>query len=333
MKTLELLGAEAVRWIDVPEPPVGPGEVLVRIARSALCGSELHVYHAQGVPGGNWGHEAAGTVERLGPGVTGLQVGQRVGLSSVVGCGRCAYCAKGQYTWCQQRVGGYGAFHAEKVLMPARNLLALPEDIDWETGVLISGDGMGVPYHTSRRLLNPAIETVAIFGVGPIGLGNTIMQVYQGRRVLAVDVSPQRLELAAKLGAAETIDAREGDPVARIRQLTGGHGADVCIEAAGRPETLSQCFQAVRVAGTVAINGEQPRVELSPSDDLIRRDITALGSWFYHYSEFPAMVELVRQGLPASDLITHTYAYGQADEAWRAFAAGLTGKVILVYPD
>src|SRR5690606_3873823 len=112
-------------------------------------------------------------------------------------------------------------------------------------------------------------------------------------------------------------------------ELTGGNGADVCIEAAGRPQTLKQCFAAVRTGGQVLINGEQPGVELSPSRDFIRRDITATGSWFYHFSEFPEMLGLYRQGLDVAKLITHRFQLSQADEAFRAFDAGLTGKVLL----
>ena len=96
---------------------------------------------------------------------------------------------------------GYGHFHAERVLIAAHGCHPLPDDVSWDVGVLISGDGLGVPYHTSRRLLSPDIQTVAIFGAGPIGLGNIMMQAHLGRRVIAVDLSPERLALARQLGA------------------------------------------------------------------------------------------------------------------------------------
>jgi len=332
MRTLKMDGNAVVRVIEVPDPTPGPGEVVVRTAVSVLCGSEMHSYHGAGHAKSNGGHEAAGTVLQVGPGVERLQVGQRVGLSGVVGCGTCEFCARGQYTWCQRR-RGYGPFHAERILIAAHGCHPLPDDVSWDVGVLITGDGLGVPYHTSRRLLSPEIRTVAVFGVGPIGLGNTLMQAHLGRRVIAVDISPLRLDLARRLGAAEAINAEDSDPVQAIRELTGGAGADACIEAAGRPATLKQCFAAVRTGGTVAINGEQPVVELSPSEDFIRRDITAFGSWFYHFSEFPAMLDLCRQGLDAASLITHHYPLAEADTAYREFAAGRTGKVALTYPD
>lgn len=330
MRSLRMEGNDVVRVVEVPDPVPGPGEVVVQTAVSALCGSELHRYRGSGMDTGNSGHEAAGTVAEVGPGVASLVVGQRVGLSGVVGCGDCAYCAKGQQTWCENRLFS-GNMHAERILTVAHGCHPLPDDVSWDVGVLITGDGMGVPYHTSRKIDDPSIRSMAIFGVGPIGLGSTIMQTYLGRRVIAVDISPTRLELARERGAAHTVNARDADPVAEIRALTEGRGADVCLEAAGRPETLKQCFAAVRTGGTVLINGEQPGVELSPSEDFIRRDITATGSWFYQFWEVPEMLALYRKGLPVASLITHHYPFSEAEAAFREFSAARTGKVLLVY--
>ncbi|MBX3011342.1 MAG: zinc-binding dehydrogenase [Caldilineaceae bacterium] len=333
MQSVRMQGDAQVTLVDVPEPEPGPGEVVVATQVSALCGSEMKSYRGAGSPQGNSGHEAVGLVAQLGAGVTSLQVGQRVGVSAISGCGHCAECTQGRYTWCPARKF-YGNMHAERFVIAAHACHPLPAEVGWDVGVLITGDGFGVPYHTSLKLQDPAIETVAIFGAGPIGLGNLLMQRYQGRTVIAVDVSPTRLELATELGAQHVVQAgADRDVVAAIRALTGGKGADVCLEAAGRPETAKQCFAAVRMAGTVVFNGEQPALPLSPSDDFIRRDITAVGSWYYHFNEYPAMLNLYRQGLPIGSLITHHFPLAQADEAFRLMAAGATGKVLLTYSD
>jgi len=329
MRTLSMEGNGVVQVIQMPDPVPGAGEVVVRMAVSALCGSELHSYRGAGSPGRNGGHEGAGTVVALGAGVTTLQIGQRVGISGVVGCGVCEDCREGRQTWCQNR-RGCGPTHAEMLCTVPQACHVLPADIPWEAGVLLTGDGMGVPYHTSAHLMDPSIRTVAIFGCGPIGLGSVIMQRFLGRRVLAVEISPERRAYAERLGADATIDPRTEDPVARLRDLTAGHGPDVCLEAAGRPETLHQCFAAVRNGGTVAMNGEQGPVPLSPSDDFIRRDITALGSWFYQAREVPRMMALYRRGLDVESLITHRYPLAAGDEAFREFASARTGKVLLV---
>jgi threonine dehydrogenase-like Zn-dependent dehydrogenase len=219
--------------------------------------------------------------------------------------------------------------HAQRAVIPAHGCHPLPDDVPWDIAVLLSGDGLGVPYHTATKVQDPAARTVAVFGVGPIGLGNALMQCWLGREVIAIDVAPARLGLARAVGAAHTVDAARENVVERVRELSGGRGADVCIEAAGRPETLRQCFEAVRKGGQILINGEQPKLELSPSEDFVRRDITATGAWFYHFAEFPRMLELYRQGLPVGRLVTHRYPLEQADEAFREFAAGRTGKVLL----
>jgi len=331
VKIIKLEGNGVTRVVDAPIPSPGPGEVLVQTAVSALCGSELHTYRGAGQPQGNSGHEAAGTVAALGEGVSNLSAGQRVGASAIAGCGQCAYCARGQYTWCPQ-FKFYGSMHAEYFLAAANACQPLPADISWEAGVLLSGDGLGVPYHTSTKLSTAEIRSVAVFGVGPVGLGNVLVQAFLGRRVIAVDLSPRRLEIAVKLGASESVNAKELEPVGQVRALTGGAGADACIEAAGRPETALACFAAVRTAGTVVFNGEQGALPISPSDQFIRRDITAVGAWYYHFSEFGGMLDMYRGGLRLLELITHHFPVTQAAEAFETFAAGHTGKVLLYYP-
>jgi threonine dehydrogenase-like Zn-dependent dehydrogenase len=237
-----LEGNVRVRLIDAPPPHPGEGEVVVQTAVSALCGSELHSYGTTGVDSGNSGHEAVGTVAEIGAGVTNLSIGQRVGVHAIAGCGSCSHCQAGRFTWCGS-FRFYGNMHAERFLAAAASCYPLPDDVSWEAGVLLTGDGFGVPYHTSRKIASPDIGTVAIFGAGPIGLGNLILQRYLGRRVIAIDIAPYRLQTARTLGA-ETVDASNPDDSAAsaVRRLTDGVGADVCIEAAGRPETAYACF-------------------------------------------------------------------------------------------
>ncbi len=332
MLTLKMDGDSKVRVVEQPDPTPGPDQVLIRTVVSALCGSELHTYRGPGRPQGNSGHEAAGTIISAGSQVTSMDIGARVGISAVAGCGECAYCAEGRQTWCAHR-RYCDSTHATLIVAPESACRLLPDDVPWEAGVLLAGDGLGVPYHTSTRLAAPSIRTVAIFGAGPIGLGNTLMQTFLGREVIVVEPSTTRGELSRRLGATQVIDPRATDPVTRIRELTHGLGADACLEAAGRPDTLKQCFAAVRSGGTVAMNGEQPDVPLSPSDDFIRRDITAFGSWFYQEREYPRMIAAYRQGLAAEHLITHRYPLAEADSAFAEFAAGKTGKVLLTMPD
>jgi threonine dehydrogenase-like Zn-dependent dehydrogenase len=327
MKSVKFDGNSSVRVVDVPEPEPGPDEVVIATVVSAICGSEMHAYRGAGQPAGNGGHEAAGIVERVGANVTNVKVGQRVGVSAISGCGQCAYCARGQYTWCNHYTF-YGSMHAEKFVVATRACHPLPDELPWEVSVLISGDGLGVPYHSSTRMPQQGMDSVAVFGLGPVGLGNVLLQTYLGRRVAAIDLSDYRLAYAQKLGARWAVRAG-ADTVAQVRELTAGFGVDIAIEAAGRPETAKQCFEVVRKGGTVVFNGEQGALPLSPSDDFIRRDITALGSWFYHFHEYGDMLRLYRNGLRVQDLVSHTYPLAQAPEAFAEFAAGRAAKVLL----
>lgn len=330
MKLVNQIGNSQIVLEDRPRPEPGPGQVLIQTVVSALCGSEMHGYHGPGYPTGNMGHEAAGIVAERGAGVDALSVGDRVGVSAIAGCGHCDFCIRGQYTWCPDYTF-HDNMHADLFVIPALACHPLPDDVPWEVGVLITGDALGVPYHTSTKLRSEDIHQIAVFGLGPVGLGAVLLQTHLGRQVIGIDRSPERLELARRLGAVQTILAEgDTDVPARVRALTDGRGADVCIEAAGVPVTAKQCFAAVRTGGTVVFNGEQPSVELSPSEDFIRRDITAVGSWFYHFHEYADMLALFRDGLPVGSLITHTFPLAQAADAFNVME-GKSGKVLLDY--
>ena len=330
MRVVKMLGQSQAVVAERELPRPKRGEVVVKTVVSALCGSEMSGYRKAGDSTGNMGHEAAGIVVDLGEGVATLSIGQRVGVSAIAGCGNCAYCLNGQYTWCSNH-RFYDNMHADYFAIAALACHVLPDNVPWGVGALITGDGLGVPYHTSTKIDRADIRHIAVFGLGPIGLGNMMLQTHLGRQVIGIDRSPERLQLARQLGAVATIAVEDNTDVpACVRDLTGGRGADVCIEAAGVPITAKQCFAAVRTAGTVVFNGEQASVELSPSEDFIRRDITAVGSWFYHFGEHAAMLELFRNGLPVESLITHRFPVEQVGEAFRVME-GKSGKVLLEY--
>jgi propanol-preferring alcohol dehydrogenase len=183
--------------------------------------------------------------------------------------------------------------------------------------------------HVAHRLGTRGGDLVCIVGAGPIGLGNTLVQAFLGAEVIVVDVNDYRLELARKCGARHILNSRETNVVDAVRDVTDGRFADKCIEAVGRAETLRLALQVVGKAGTVAAVGEQGEVPIHVSEGLIRRDITLVGSWFYHYSEYPDILDLYRRGLDAGRLITHRFPLVEAVDAFGMFAAGRAGKVIL----
>lgn len=330
MKLVHQQGGSKIAIVDVSHPRPGPGEVLVKTVVSAVCGSEMGLYRKDGLSSGNVGHEAAGVVVELGEGTNDIKLGEHVGVSAIVGCGTCDECQHGRYTWCPDR-NFIGNMHAEYIVAPVRACQRLPDDVPWEVAALIAADGLGVPYHTSTKLRHLDVKTIAVFGLGPIGLGTILLHQFLGRTVLGVDRSPERLALAQRLGATVLAAGDDVDVPAWMRAQTAGRGPDVCLEAAGVPATVRACFASVRIGGTVVLNGEQSSLELSPSEDFIRRDITALGSWYYHFCEFPEMLALYRKGLDVVSLITHRFSLRDAAEAFRLMAEGKTGKVLLTY--
>lgn len=327
MKLLEMTGGATSRVIEAEPPRPGPGDVLIETARSAICGSEMKTYRGAGMSGGNTGHEAVGTIVELGDGVASLQIGGRVGVSAVVGCGDCDECERGRYTWCKQ-AGSRSRMHAEQFVVAARCCSPLPDDLPWDEATLLTGDGMGVPWHTAKKIDRANVETIVVMGLGPIGLGNVLLQAHLGRRVIGVDIIDYRVDFAKKLGADVSLKADE-TLVEQIMALTGGEGADVVIDCAGKRASVANSFLAVRRGGIVVFNGESMEEMLAPSRDFNRREIWAVGCWYYFMREVSEMFQLWRQGLDVARMISHRFPLDDAPEAFALFDQGQTGKVLL----
>ena len=329
MKLLEMAGNARSRIIQVEPPRPAPHEVLIRVARSAICGSEMKTYRGLGMPGGNGGHEAVGTVEALGEAVRHLWPGQRVGVSAMAGCGCCRECARGRYTWCPSS-RFYGRMHAETFVIAGLACHPLPDDLPWNEATLLTGDGIGVPWHSAKTIdrLQAPNETVLVMGCGPIGLGNVLLQAHLGKRVIAVDLIDYRIDFARQLGADAAIKA-DDSLIERVMALTDGQGADVVIDCAGQRDSVAASFLAARKGGLVVFNGESSEEMLAPSRDFIRREVWAVGCWYYHFHEIDEMIALWRGGLDVSRMITHVFPLDEAPAAFELFDRGQTGKALL----
>jgi len=328
VKSLLFAGNSKVEIIDVPEPTPTPDQVLINIKVSALCGSEMGVFHSANGRPGNPGHEFAGEV--VDPnGHSDFKQGDRVGAHVIVGCGMCAHCRAGNEIFCPNILGS-GAGHAEYIALSARHCLRIPDGMDWDTGVLVAGDTMGVAYHLTRRVGVQAHDTVAVFGCGPVGLGVVAVWSFLGARVIGVDMSPYRRKLAEKLGAWKTIDAGRKNTVDRLRKLAGGEGPDTCLECTGRPEAVAAAFEAARKGGSVGIVGEQPQAAFNPSRDLIHKELNVYGAWYFRLSEFAGMVELCSRGLKPKMIVTHRFPLEQAQKGYDLMAQQQCGKVLFV---
>jgi len=321
-----MLGRGRVEVVDVDRPtPTEDAPVIVAVRGSGICGSEMGTYRSDKASDGNAGHEIAGVVVEA---PDRSLIGKRVGVTAVVGCGRCDYCGRGQDTYCRTW-RGWSNGHAEFVARPERAIRAFPDDFeaDWATAVLLSGDGLGVPFRISQRLADTAGKSVLVIGLGPIGLGNVLVQVHKGARVFGLDPIAMRRDLAGQLGAtcfdpnAEGLDDWLSDQC--------GRGPQVVIECVGKNPTLQQALQWAAPAGTVVTAGENPVAEFNLADTVIRKDLTLFGSWYYQPADFTPMLDVYRSGLPVERLVTHRFGLDRAADAFELFASGQSGKVVL----
>ena len=317
MRALCFNAPDAVDLIELPTPEPAEGQALVRVEASSICGSEL-----KAPPGTNPGHEAAGILE-YAPDGSGFRVGERVGISAVVGCGTCEHCRRGVQIYCANRFPptGYQNMHADYVVVGTSALRRLPENIPARTAVLLAGDTLGVPVRASRRVPSTAGDRILVIGLGPVGLGHTLVRAHSGAEVIAVEPSEYRRELALTLGAAKVF--APGRDIGRPPRLV--------IEATGRPEAIRFALETVDVGGTVLQSGECQTVAVSPSDTFIRREITYTGSWYYADEDYPEMVRLYEDGLPLDRLATHEFRAEQIADAYRCFVSKNSGKVILLW--
>ncbi len=336
MRGVVFTGNRQLEIRSFPDPHAGPGEAVVRIEASGMCGSDLHAYRGPQALQTISGHEPCGVIAELGAGApAGLHVGDRVMVHHYAGCGLCEICAMGFEQACPNgRVTygggtGHGA-NADAMLVPARTLVPLPDELSFEEGAAIAC-GTGTAWCGLAKLGIAGGDTVAIFGQGPVGLSGTLSAVAMGARVIAVDVIPERLALARELGAAATIDAAKGDTVAAIRELTHGRGADASLETSGNAAARSQCLEALRPFGRCCYVGVGGPATIEFNRDVIFKVATIYGSWTFSKAELIRIARfMVETRAPLAKLITHRFTLEQAEEAFRTFDAGATGKCVII---
>lgn len=326
MQRIVFAGDSRVDVREAPTPQPNVGEVLIRVGASAICGSEMKRYRAPDALPGNPGHEMVGEVVES-RGDNGPAVGQRVAVNIITGCGDCAACRAGDRRFCTDQGYVFNG-HAEYVVAPAVNCLPMPDDLPDDDGVLIGGDTLGVAYHALDRICLRPRDTVAIVGCGPVGLGFVRLLAFYGVRVIAAEISPQRRDLAKRVGAETVIDPSAGDALAAIREATGGRGVDVGIDASGADAGVNLALDAVRDEGTFVFAGAGHTATINPWTQFLEKELTAYGVWYFVDRDYYGLLDLYRQGLRVNDLITHRFPLAQAPAAYDLFDRGETGKVI-----
>ena len=348
MRGVVFTGERNLEIRDFPDPIPGPRDVILEIKASGMCGSDLHRYRAPFNPGDTSsgfkladepmiaGHEPCGVIVELGSAVSDqeAQVGQRVMDHHYEGCGSCKHCKGGWQQMCLDGTtvfgsSGHGA-HAKYMRVPVSTLVSLPEELSFTTGAAISC-GTGTAYGALRRLQLQGGETIAIFGQGPVGLSATQLATAMGARVIALDISSERLEMAKHFGAAEIINASSNDSVSAIRELTHGEGAHKTLEASSAPSARQAAVQAVRSWGIACFVGERGNVALDVSPDLLRRQVTLVGSWTFSTQGQSDCAEFVADNnIDVEALFTDTWSLEQAREAYEKFDTQTTGKGVII---
>jgi threonine dehydrogenase-like Zn-dependent dehydrogenase len=343
MRAVVLHGERDVAVEEVPDPTLpGPDGLLLRVDRTAICGSDLHLYHGpMTVPGAHLGHEFVGTVEEVGAGVRTVRAGDRVLVSGVIGCGSCPACRAGDVVVCQN--AGTKVFgtslelpggQAEAVAVPSADtsVLTIPEGISDEQAVLLT-DILPTGYLGALRADITPGDVVVVIGLGPVGVFALQCALLHGpSRILAVDMVPERLARAAELGA-EPIDARDSDTVAKVYEATGGRGAQAVIEAVGADQSITDAILCAAPGGTISVIGVNLNLAYPfPMPVALFKRLTFRVTLASIPTTWSALIPLIATGkLHPEDVFTHRMGLSEAAEAYRIFDAREDGvlKVLL----
>jgi alcohol dehydrogenase len=331
MKALVYEGPGKRSWTDVPDPTiVDPRDAIIRVDTVTICGTDLHILGGdvpEVTPGRILGHEAVGTVVDVGSGVTGLTRGDRVLASCISACGICSYCRTGSYGQCRNG-GGWILGHtvdgvqAQYARLPFADLSTyrLPPGVSDEAAVLLA-DILPTSYEVG--VLNGRVrpgDTVVVVGVGPIGLAAILTaRLYSPSHIVAVDKAESRLQAAKQFGADVAVKP-DGDPLAQVRALTDGLGADVVMEAVGTPDAFELCTTLVRPGGHVANIGVHGRPATLHLEDLWIRNVT-ITTGLVDTSSTPNLLRMLAAGqLDVGHMITHRFGLDEFMRAYDTFA-------------
>jgi len=352
MKAILFPGGGTVDVVDRPTPAPGQGEVLVRVRSSALCRSDMSLYNGTPIVGGAGaglgtiipGHESAGEIAAVGAGVDGLREGDRVAISLAVGCGRCRWCLRGYRFLCPtwQCLGfDLDGGDAEYQLIPAANALPIPDAMSFDAAA-VSTDMMGTQWSAQKRLGVTGADTVAVFGIGPMGCAGVLVAKALGARVIATAGGEEKLEIARRAGADAAFDYRTDSWVEKVKEATGGHGADVIYDPVGGDVT-DQSLRCIAWNGRHLVigfaSGRIPEVKLNR---VLLKNISIVGlHWGAHAIHEPARIpetfarlfELHSSGRIAPEIFPQRFGLDELPEALAALGSRRTWGKVVVAPN
>ena len=338
MKTLAKIKREPGIWmVDAAVPEVGQNDVLIKIARTAICGTDMHIYKWD-----EWaqktlpvpmtvGHEYVGIVAGLGQEVRGLNIGQRVSGEGHLVCGHCRNCRAGRRHLCRNTQGvgvsRSGAF-AEYLVIPAENAFPIPDDIPDEIAAIL--DPFGNATHTALSF-DLVGEDVLITGAGPIGImAAAICRHVGARHVVITDVNQYRLDLAKKMGATRTVNIATQSLRDVMRELSIVEGFDVGMEMSGVPSALRQMLEVMNHGGKIAMLGIPPGECAIDWNQVIFKGLVIKGVYGREMFEtWYKMIAMLQSGLDLTPIVTHRFAVSDYLQGFETMASGNSGKVVL----
>lgn len=315
MRALVYTGNKRVEMLQFPDPSPAPGQVLLKVRATGICGSDVHGFlglNPRRKPGLVLGHETTGVVERLGEGVDASLLGKRVAVNPLISCTRCRMCMIGRHSCCDSwRLLGLDATHgsfADYVVVPQRNVRPLPDHVTDKAAVMV--EPLSNAFHLLSHLTTeqPLLSTCVIFGGGTLGACILAVAQARGLQVLAVsEPNPARAKVMQTLGAPRVLDPRQTNVVEQIKSMTGGRGVEVSIDAVGRDDVRQASIALVARGGTVLLLGNEHGPSTLDFADLIRREVRLQTSYAYAEKDFHAACDFVERGAvdfsPWTDLV------------------------------
>ena len=332
MKAVHFLGQGRISLDEIAVPqPVGR-EVLVRVKSASICGTDRENLEGPGqltVPG----HENAGEVVGVDKPVR-VKVGERVAINCHITCGNCEHCINGDLYFCDEltvigfdRDGGY----ADYLLVPEACCMPIMDYISYEEASLMV-DMLGTPYRALKRAqLNPGMK-IAVWGAGPVGLGLLMTAKHFGLRVAVIDLSEYRLQLAQGFSPDLALNPKTDAVQDALQDWTQGRGVEAAFECVGSEKAAQQALSAVKKRGKLVVVGVSHHLTLNPWEHLICRELTMMGTRNFNTKEFDEMAGLLRNGLPLTQVVTHRFPLGEAEQAFELFKSGMSGKILITNP-
>ncbi|MEZ2392022.1 alcohol dehydrogenase catalytic domain-containing protein [bacterium RCC_150] len=335
MQAIIFYGERELKIEAVDDPIPAPGEVVIEIKASGMCGSDLHTFRGPRLEVPTIaGHEPAGVVVARGSQVPEEWVGRRVMVHHYFGCGRCDQCRLGWTQMCREGATAMGATapgsHAEYVSVPVSSVLPMPEELSYLAAAAISC-GTGTAWGALKRLQLHGADTIAVFGQGPVGLAATQLASALGARVIALDISPTRLERAREFGAWETLNPAEIDSVPdAVKDLTGGRGVSKSLETSGASSAAQAALHVLDLWGVACWVGVGSTIQFDLTEHLYKQ-ITGVPSWTL---SVPAMADcanfVVQRGVNVDALFTDRWRIGDAVGAYELSEKQTAGKGVFL---